>query len=151
VLGNTTLGWSRSTDAAGIACPGASSAIPCRTAIASRAGPARGTYDSDRYGSSRHSRAYAMAASGGKARPTGTRGRLTVLIYDPDVLRRGRVMLVFALLFAALAVVGALVGLGQLGHPIYAQSLQSYGWGLAVNAVALAVFFVLIRRGRLRH
>jgi hypothetical protein len=60
-------------------------------------------------------------------------------------------MLVFALLFGALAVVGALVGLGQLGHPIYAQSLQSYGWGLTVNALALAVFFMLVGLGRLRH
>ncbi|MCJ2016911.1 hypothetical protein MKK84_05640 [Methylobacterium sp. E-065] len=60
-------------------------------------------------------------------------------------------MLIFALLFVALAVVGALVGLGDFGHPIHAQSLQSYGWGLTVNAVALAVFCMLVGRGRLRH
>lgn len=60
-------------------------------------------------------------------------------------------MLIFALLFVALAVVGALVGLGQLGHPIYAQSLQSYGWGLSVNAVALAALFMILARARMRH
>jgi hypothetical protein len=60
-------------------------------------------------------------------------------------------MLIFALLFTVLAVVGTLVGFGQLGSPIYDQSLQSYGWGLAVNAAALAALFVFFARGRLRH
>jgi len=61
-------------------------------------------------------------------------------------------MLVFAVLFATLGIIGALVGLGELGRPVYQQSLQSYGWGLAINGIALAVYFVwLWRQRRLRH
>lgn len=50
-------------------------------------------------------------------------------------------MLIFALLFAAL---GALVGLGELGHPVGSHGVQSYGWGLTVNAIALAVYFLFM-------
>jgi hypothetical protein len=59
-------------------------------------------------------------------------------------------MLFFALLFMSLAIVGACVGLGTIGHPMYGQALNSYGWALCINGTALAVFFVLtwVRRVR---
>jgi hypothetical protein len=59
-------------------------------------------------------------------------------------------MLFFALLFMSLAIVGACVGLGSIGHPMYGQALNSYGWALCINGTALAVFFVLtwVRRVR---
>ena len=50
-------------------------------------------------------------------------------------------MLVFALVFAALAVLGAATGLGHVWHPINGQSIDSYGWGLFINGLALAAFF----------
>ncbi len=53
-------------------------------------------------------------------------------------------VLIFALLFAALGIVGALVGLGELGHPVGAHGVQAYGWGLTVNAIALAVYFLFV-------
>lgn len=53
-------------------------------------------------------------------------------------------MLIFALLFAGLGILGALVGLGELGHPVGAHGVQAYGWGLTVNAIALAVYFLFM-------
>jgi hypothetical protein len=60
-------------------------------------------------------------------------------------------MLFFALLFVSLAILGACVGLGTIGHPMYGQALNSYGWGLCVNGAALATFFVLTWVRRLRR
>lgn len=53
-------------------------------------------------------------------------------------------MLIFAILFAGLGILGALVGLGELGHPVGAHGVQAYGWGLTVNAIALAVYFLFM-------
>jgi hypothetical protein len=50
-------------------------------------------------------------------------------------------MLISALVFAALAVLGAAIGLGHVWHPINGQSIDSYGWGLFINGLALAAFF----------
>lgn len=52
-------------------------------------------------------------------------------------------MFVFALVFGALAVLGAAIGIGHVGHPIGGQSVESYGWGLFINGAALAAFFAL--------
>ncbi|WP_408902969.1 hypothetical protein [Methylobacterium radiotolerans] len=60
-------------------------------------------------------------------------------------------MLFFALLFVALAIVGACVGLGTIGQPMYGQALNSYGWALCINGAALATFFVLTLVRRLRR
>ncbi|WP_336485933.1 hypothetical protein [Methylobacterium nigriterrae] len=57
-------------------------------------------------------------------------------------------MLVFAVLFAGLAVLGSLVGFGVVGHPIGDQALNSYGWGLCIIGAALAGFFVFVRQQR---
>ena len=58
-------------------------------------------------------------------------------------------VLLFAILFAALAVLGCLVGFGSVGHPIGDQALNSYGWSLCINCAALAAFFVFLRYQRL--
>jgi hypothetical protein len=52
-------------------------------------------------------------------------------------------MFVFALLFASLAVLGAAIGLGHVGHPINGQSIESYGWALFINGLAIAIFLTL--------
>lgn len=52
-------------------------------------------------------------------------------------------MFVFALVFSALAALGAAIGIGHVGHPIGGQSVESYGWGLFINGAALAAFFAL--------
>lgn len=54
-------------------------------------------------------------------------------------------MLLFAILFAGLAILGSLVGFGSVGHPIGGHALNSYGWGLCLNGSALAAFFVFLR------
>jgi hypothetical protein len=54
-------------------------------------------------------------------------------------------VLFFALLFASLAVIGAGVGTGTIGRPMYGQALNSYGWALCINGTALAVYFLLTR------
>ncbi|WP_149311555.1 hypothetical protein [Methylobacterium sp. P1-11] len=59
-------------------------------------------------------------------------------------------MLFFALLFAGLAVFGACVGFGTIGRPMYGQALNSYGWALCINGVALAAYFVFTRVRRSR-
>jgi hypothetical protein len=51
------------------------------------------------------------------------------------------IKLISALVFAALAVLGAAIGLGHVWHPINGQSVESYGWGLFINGLALAAFF----------
>lgn len=50
-------------------------------------------------------------------------------------------MLIFAIVFGAVAVLGAAIGLGHVGHPIGGQSIESYGWGLFINGLAIAAFF----------
>ena len=60
-------------------------------------------------------------------------------------------MLLFSALFAGLAVLGSLVGFGTIGHPIGSQSIDSYGWGLAINSVAIAGFLLLVRHRRARR
>lgn len=57
-------------------------------------------------------------------------------------------MLVFALLFMGLAALGACIGFGTIGQPVYGQALNSYGWALCINGVALAVYFVFTRMQR---
>lgn len=52
-------------------------------------------------------------------------------------------MFVFALIFGALAVLGAAIGLGYVGHPINGQSIQSYGWALFINGLAIATLFAV--------
>lgn len=52
-------------------------------------------------------------------------------------------MLVFAIIFGALAVLGAEIGIGHIGHPINGQSIESYGWGLFINGLAISAFFAL--------
>jgi hypothetical protein len=52
-------------------------------------------------------------------------------------------MFIFAIVFAAVAVLGAAIGLGHVGHPIGGQSVESYGWGLFINGSAIAAFFAL--------
>lgn len=54
-------------------------------------------------------------------------------------------MFLFALLFAGLAVLGALVGLGHVGHSVGSQSIQSYGWALCLDAAAIAAFLAYTR------
>lgn len=51
-------------------------------------------------------------------------------------------MLIFAAVFGAVAVLGAAIGLGHVGHPIGGQSVESYGWGLFINSLAITAFFV---------
>jgi hypothetical protein len=46
-----------------------------------------------------------------------------------------------AIVFGAVAVLGAAIGLGHVWHPISGQSVESYGWGLFINALAIAAFF----------
>ena len=60
-------------------------------------------------------------------------------------------MLLFAILFAALAVLGSLVGFGVIGHSIGSQAIDSYGWGLAINAIAIAGFLLFVRYRRARQ
>ena len=50
-------------------------------------------------------------------------------------------MLIFAIVFGAVAVFGAAIGLGHVGHPIGGQSVESYGWGLFINGLAISAFF----------
>jgi hypothetical protein len=60
-------------------------------------------------------------------------------------------MLIFAVFFAALAAFGVFVGRGDLGHPIYNQSLTSYGWTLALNGAALGAYFAFRLSERARR
>lgn len=60
-------------------------------------------------------------------------------------------MLLFSALFAGLAVLGSLVGFGTIGHPIGSQSIDSYGWDLAINSVAITGFLLLVRHRRARR
>ncbi|MDN3570262.1 hypothetical protein [Methylobacterium longum] len=52
-------------------------------------------------------------------------------------------MFIFALAFGALAVLGAAVGLGHVGHPIGGQSIEHYGWALFINGLAIATLFAV--------
>jgi hypothetical protein len=54
-------------------------------------------------------------------------------------------MIVSAALFAGLAILGALVGLEHVGHPMSGQSVNAYGWGLCVNATAISLFLIYFR------
>ncbi|MCJ2086334.1 hypothetical protein MKK88_10055 [Methylobacterium sp. E-005] len=49
-------------------------------------------------------------------------------------------MTALAILFASIATLGAFVGLEYVGHPIGGQSITAYGWGLCLNAAAIAAF-----------
>ena len=49
-------------------------------------------------------------------------------------------MIVLAILFAGVAVLGAFVGLGHIGQSIGGQSITAYGWGLCLNAAAISAF-----------
>lgn len=60
-------------------------------------------------------------------------------------------MLLFAILFAGLAILGSLVGFGTIGHPIGSQAIDSYGWGLTINAIAIAGFLLFIRHQRAKR
>jgi hypothetical protein len=60
-------------------------------------------------------------------------------------------MLLFATLFAAVAILGAFVGLGVVGEPIGGHALNHYGWGLAVNGFAIAAFLVFVWADPVRH
>ncbi|UIY45664.1 hypothetical protein [Methylobacterium radiotolerans] len=60
-------------------------------------------------------------------------------------------MLLFAILSAALAVLGSLVGFGVIGHPIGSQAVDSYGWGLAINAIAIGGFLLFVRYQRAKR
>lgn len=60
-------------------------------------------------------------------------------------------MLVFALFFASLALLGSLVGLGFIGHPVGQHAIAGYGWSLVINAVALSAFCIFLRHDRLRQ
>lgn len=60
-------------------------------------------------------------------------------------------MLLFATLFAAIALFGALIGLREIGHPVGAQSIASYGWALCINAGALSAFLLHIRGRRAKR
>ncbi len=61
------------------------------------------------------------------------------------------IMLIFAILFAVLAVLGSLVGFGTIGHPIGSQSIDSYGWAVCVNGVVIAAFLLSVRYRRIKH
>lgn len=60
-------------------------------------------------------------------------------------------MLLFAILFAGIAILGSLVGFGTIGHPIGSQAIDSYGWGLAINAIAIAGFLLFVRHQRAKR
>lgn len=60
-------------------------------------------------------------------------------------------MLLFAILFAGVAILGSLVGFGTIGHPIGSQAIDSYGWGLAINAIAIAGFLLFVRHQRAKR
>ncbi|GJD33963.1 hypothetical protein [Methylobacterium aerolatum] len=55
------------------------------------------------------------------------------------------------LVSAVLAAVGLLVGLGRIGHPIDAQAIMPYGWGLLMVGAALFVLFAFKRYLRIRE
>ena len=62
-------------------------------------------------------------------------------------------MFVFALVFGALAVLGAAIGIGHIGHPINGQSIENYGWALFINGLAIAILSpcaVFLRRPGVR-
>lgn len=54
-------------------------------------------------------------------------------------------MLVFACLFAVLAVLGSLVGAGTVANSTGVHHLASYGWALFVNATSLAGLLLFLR------
>ncbi len=50
-------------------------------------------------------------------------------------------MVVGMLVSAVLAAFGLLVGIGLIGHPIDAQAIMPYGWGILMVGAALFVLF----------
>ncbi|GJD97090.1 hypothetical protein [Methylobacterium iners] len=60
-------------------------------------------------------------------------------------------MLVFAILFAALALLGSLVGLGLVGQPMGQHAITGYGWSLVINGLALSAFFLFLKRERAKQ
>ena len=60
-------------------------------------------------------------------------------------------MMVGMLVSAAIAVLGLLVALGYVGHPIDAQLVSNYGWSILIIGVALFVLFAFGRFRRTRR
>ncbi|CAA2159289.1 hypothetical protein MBRA_04503 [Methylobacterium brachiatum] len=60
-------------------------------------------------------------------------------------------MILGMLVSAAIAVFGLLVALGQIGHPIDAQLVTTYGWSILTVGVALFVLFAYRRFGQTRR
>lgn len=60
-------------------------------------------------------------------------------------------MLVFAIFFAALALLGSLVGLGLVGQPMGQHPITGYGWSLVINGLALSAFFLFLQRQRAKQ
>lgn len=60
-------------------------------------------------------------------------------------------MLVFAFLFAALALLGSFGGLGFVGQPMGQHAVTGYGWSLGINGVALSAFCIFRRYDRVRQ
>ncbi|KQS84627.1 hypothetical protein MFUR16E_01115 [Methylobacterium fujisawaense] len=60
-------------------------------------------------------------------------------------------MIVGMLVSAAIAVLGLLVALGYVGHPIDAQLVSNYGWSILIIGVALFVLFTWARYSRTRR
>ena len=60
-------------------------------------------------------------------------------------------MIVLAMLFAAMALLGSLVGLGFIGFPMGQHAITSYGWSLVINGVALSAFCIFLWYDRPRQ
>ncbi|WP_331299712.1 hypothetical protein [Methylobacterium oryzae] len=56
------------------------------------------------------------------------------------LVRESHAMIVLTLVFAGLSALGALIGLGKVGHPMHGQLINSYGWALCINAAAIAAY-----------
>jgi hypothetical protein len=62
-----------------------------------------------------------------------------------------RAMILFAILFAGLAVLGALIGLREIGDLLAAQTIASYGWALCINATAIGFLLLHIQYWRTKR
>jgi putative copper export protein len=59
-------------------------------------------------------------------------------------------MILGMLVSAVIAVFGLLVALGQIGHPIDAQLVTTYGWSILTVGIALFVLFAYRRFNQTR-
>lgn len=59
-------------------------------------------------------------------------------------------MILGMLVSAVIAVFGLLVALGQIGHPIDAQLVTTYGWSILTVGIALFVLFAYRRFSQTR-